>query len=252
MELSKLIGKQILSPTGDLLGYALTAYLSYDNMKLSSLVCADEEEEKFYLPARTLLAVDDAIIAGRARISAPSGFPCPIGMSAYSSRGEFLGRVCDYLFGDELLPVFVFMKEGVRTTAPADCVTVGESLIVYPDAESKPHATRKKRCVTVKKAPDQTKAPQTETNAEGESAEPEPDPDAPAESAATEEAETAIDENSAFRLNLLGKMVKRNVYDAQGSPIAMAGEFVTPALLLRARKHNRLLQLTVNTLTKIW
>ena len=49
--------------------------------------------------------------------------------------------------------------------------------------------------------------------------------------------------------NLLGRKVKKSVYDDYGIAIALAGERITPAVLARARRAGRLLALAVNTLT---
>lgn len=54
------------------------------------------------------------------------------------------------------------------------------------------------------------------------------------------------------RTNLLGRRVKRSVYDETGAPIAVAGERVTPETIALARRKNRLLALTVNTLTNLY
>ena len=54
------------------------------------------------------------------------------------------------------------------------------------------------------------------------------------------------------RTNLLGRRVKRSVYDEHGAPIATAGERVTPEMIAAARRKNRLLALTVNTLTNLY
>lgn len=231
MELSAIIGKQILSPSGELLGYVKSAYLAKECDRLSCLVCIDAEEEEFILPMRSVLALNDAVIAGKARISAPSGIPCPIGTPVYSFRGELLGTASDFLFGQNVTPVLAVTGDGVRTTYSADCISVEKTVIVYPDAEAKKAAvpkkpvTRKKSTAARKKAEPQAseKNVQTENSAE-----------------------------SGFRLNLLGRQVKRSVYDGQGFPIVLAGERVTPEVLHEARRNNRLLQLTVNTLTNIF
>lgn len=219
MELSTLIGKQILTAAGENLGYTKNAYLTRDGTKLSSLVCIDGDEEEFFLPARTILAADDVIIAGKARLSAPTGVPCPIGIAAYSARGELLGAVTDLLLGDGAAPVYVIVKDGIRTTYAADCVAAGETLIVYPEGKPKKTAPPRRR--------------------ETQKKEQKPAPPPP-------------EENASYRCNLLGRCLKKTVYDGYGYPIAVAGERITAGIIARARKNNRLLQLTVNTLTNIY
>ena len=244
MELSSLIGKEILTPTGDKLGYAKSAFVSRDYKRLSSLVCIDEDEEEFYLPARAVLASDDVIIAGKARLAAPTSLPCPIGTPAYSEKGEHFGVVGDLLVGDGD-PVYVIVKDGIRTSYAADCVVTGKTMIVYPDGKPK-------RTVPKKTAKNAKLAPRNPAQA-SEKQEAKPKPAAPATSAptaATKENANAFD--ALNRCNLLGRRVKKSVYDENGSPIALANERITPEILSCARRHNKLLQLTVNTLTNIY
>lgn len=238
MELSSLIGKEILTPTGDKLGYAKSAFVSRDYKRLSSLVCIDEDEEEFYLPARAVLASDDVIIAGKGRLPAPTGLPCPIGTPAYSEKGEHFGVVGDLLVGDGD-PVYVIVKDGIRTSYAADCVVTGKTMIIYPEGKPKRSAPKKR----TKPAPENA-APQVVTP---------PEPAAPVMPAAPAPVKESVNAFDALnRCNLLGRRVKKSVYDENGSPIALADERITPEILSCARRHNKLLQLTVNTLTNIY
>ena len=65
-------------------------------------------------------------------------------------------------------------------------------------------------------------------------------------------ASTQTNSYQLNRTNLLGKRLKKSVFDDQGKPIALAGERITPEILARARRSNRLLELTVNTLTNLF
>ncbi len=244
MELSSIIGKEILAPSGDKLGYTKNVFLSKDRKKLSSLLCIDEDEEEFVLPARAILASDDVIIAGKARLNAPTGLPCPIGIPAYSDKGELMGVVGDLLLGGGD-PVYVIVKNGVRTSFSADCVVPGKTIIIYP--EGKPERIAREK----KSAAKQAASPKKQTSAPAAAEQPEPDfvleqteNVAPANSEQTE--------NALNRCNLLGRRVKKSVYGENREPIALQGERITPEIISRARRHNRLLQLTVNTLTNIY
>ena len=237
MQLSSLIGKQILSPAGEVLGYVKGAYLGKNFLKLSALVCIDGDEEEFYLPARAILAAEDAVIAGKARLEKPTGAPCPVGKTAYTEKGEYLGLVTDFLYGEEgVTPVLIASKDGVRTPLPVDLTTVGETVILRDAASIKPARVRAAKKPAAEKAP---KAPPKEPVKET--------PPPPAPKQPTETAQV-INFN---RWNLLGRTLKKTVYDSFGVPIALAGEKITPEILRRARRSNRLLQLTVNTLTNI-
>ncbi len=217
MEYSSYIGKRVLSPAGEDLGYVKEARVTRDCKKLSCLVCIDGEEEEFVLPARALLAAGDAVIANAARLKAPSGVRAPIGIPAYSCGGEFLGRISDLVMGDK--PLFVLSKEGAKTAFAAELVAVGGSAIVYPEGKR-----------PAKKIPQKAKKskPQTMPAAEG----------------------CGIDPMD--RLNLLGRTVRKSVFDGEGNLIAEAGERITPAVISAARRSSRLLSLTVNTLTNLY
>ena len=116
MQISTLIGKPVLTRTGDKLGYVTAARLSRDLTKLSALCCADADEEEFYLPARTVLAVGDAVIAGNARLKAPTGVACPVGKRAFSYTGEELGVVTDVETGESPASIKRLVLPSVTST----------------------------------------------------------------------------------------------------------------------------------------
>lgn len=93
MEFSTLIGKPVLSHNGKSYGYAVRVYVSKDLTALTCILCVDSEEEEFYLPANAVQRVGDAIVAGKARLKAPVGIPCPVGRGAFDEKGAFLGGV---------------------------------------------------------------------------------------------------------------------------------------------------------------
>lgn len=240
MELSTLIGKQILSPNGEILGYVKNAYLTQGLKKISSLVCIDGEEEEFYLSARALVSIGDVIIAGKSRLQAPTGSPCPMGAAVYSSRGDYLGSVGDLLLGDSD-PVFIVVKDGIRTSYAAECVFCGETVIIYPDKRAKNAATRT-RTVKTRSASAPVKQPPKAKPVQVE----------PLQIAEPTAAATPETNETEYRCNLLGRIVKKSLYDCYGLPIAIAGERITPATVSAARKNNLLLRLTVNTLTNLY
>lgn len=239
MELSSLIGKQILSPSGEILGYVKNAFLTQGFKKVSSLICIDGDEEEFYLSSRALISVGDVILAGRARLQAPTGTPCPIGVAVFSHLGTYLGTVGDLLLGDSD-PVYIVVKDGVRTSYAAENVSCGETVIVYPDKKSKTAATRSKNAKSRSAS-----APAKQPKKEPVKAE----PLQIAEPIAATESEA---QETGYRCNLLGRIVKKSLYDRYGLPIAIAGERITAATISAARKNNLLLRLTVNTLTNLY
>lgn len=233
MQLSTIVGTMILSPDGEKFGYVKEARLTRDLAALSCLVAVDDDEEEFYLPARTVLAVKDAVIAGKARIAAATGVPAPMGRSVFSEQGEYLGIVADMKLE---VPALTVTKD-VSRDIPLSHAAVGETVIVF-------EKERKRRAVRQEKRPPAPK-PAAVKPAKAISVAPMSEPEVPEE--ATPEAHPA----RFNRYNLLGKRVKKSVFDEYGTPVALAGERVTPEMLEAARRRNRLLALTVNTLTNV-
>ena len=228
MNLSTVIGKPVLSPQGEALGYVKTAYLNRALTELSSLGCIDADEEEFCLSARAIAAIGDAVIAKKSLRSNPVGVPCPIGNAAYSSDGEFLGAVADYSLDGENSEL-ILRSETAEIRIPAKRVAVGETAIIYPDAA--PRSTRS----SVSKRPKS-------------------DPVAETEKVASAEEPVIVptsSEDTPDRFNLLGKQVKKDIFNAYGIPIARAGERITPSIIRNARQNNLLLRLAVNTLTNL-
>ena len=240
MQLSSLIGKPVLSPSGEAYGYITDVRLTRGFEKLACLVCADPEEEEFYLHPRAILSASDAVIAGRMRISSPVGTPSPIGKLAYNHSGDALGTVTDVIVSEEEETMLVITQDDADTMAPVSCASVAESVILYPDAESKRTATGPVRKPSSSPQKKRTPKPRASSNEE-------PAPETDADDASATPAEGSILLN---RTNLLGRYVRHSVYDATGAPIALVGEQITPAILSTARRAGRLLELTVNTLTK--
>ena len=247
MQLSMLIGKQILTPAGERLGYVTGAFLARDLKKLSALVAADAEEEEFFMPTRALIAYNDAVIANNFRTRSPSGVPSPVGLPAYSEKGELLGSVGDWLFGEEDA-VIILVKDGVRTSVPVQNILMGETVIVYPEPPKKRPAPVRR--AVPKKQP--ATAPEEALQEPQPPAEPTPTAPQPPAPEQIEPQKAPQNEYSFNRYNLLGRRVKKSVFDEWGLPVALAGERITAEILSRARQSNRLLTLAVNTLTNIW
>ena len=331
MELSSLIGKRIVSPVGEALGYVMRACPTRDLKKLSSLVCVDGEEEEYYLPARAVTAVSDAVVAGKARLNAPTGIYFPVGMPAYSEHGELLGIVSDFLLGEApaiVISKIIITNDGARAVYPAECVQIGDTVIVYSTPVKRASSAKKARSSHRKKAllaqaaspaeqpnsnsPASMEAmsgnsdKETLTPAQANAEQPVIEPtvqeektaetafvppmsamqtqnplqrekgaegagtgdfasseggmsemtayiSAPSEGSMSEmgERQGAAGVYSINRLNLLGRRVKKSLFDGNGVPIVRAGERITADILSAARKENKLLQLTVNTLTNL-
>lgn len=147
MLISSLVGKTVLSRSGERFGYVLALRPTRDMKKLSCLVCADEDEEEFFLPARAVLSVEDAVIAGRQRTNAPTGIPSPIGSPVYTHTGEQLGTITDIDTGDS--PALILFSNGEEHRIDVSCAAMDETVIVYPTAEDRRSAgSRRTRLAT--------------------------------------------------------------------------------------------------------
>lgn len=247
MQLSTLIGKPVLTRAGDRLGYVTAAHPARDLKKISSLVCADDDENEFCLPARAILSVSDAVIAGGARLKAPTGIESPIGKRAYSHTGEELGALSDVELGE--IPSLLITGDNGQLRCDAACATIGETVIVYPSPEDRRPAASKRR-----HTPKKNTVAATMSDAPSAATPPSPppmsEPDIQKKQSAPEPPRR--DGFRIDRTNLLGRRVKKSVYDETGAPIALAGERITPETITKARRKNKLLALTVNTLTNLY
>ncbi len=262
MQLSSLIGKPVLSPAGEAYGYITAARPNKDLTKISCLVAADDEEEEQFIPMRAVLSLGDAVIVGKARLQSVSGVEGPIGKKAFAYTGEYLGTVCDLLLGDGSESILVLTKEGIRTTAAAACAVCGEHVVLYLDSKARDAAVKsakrpsaspshpraakersKKPSPAMEKTPRNSDEMEARTEAEipisTENVVPMPETKGPQTSSV----------NLLSRTDLLGRYVKRSVFDACGMPVALAGERITPAILARARRAGRLIALAAASLT---
>lgn len=268
MLISSLVGKTVLSRSGERFGYVLALRPTRDMKKLSCLVCADDDEEEFFLPARAVLSVEDAVIAGRQRANAPTGIPSPIGSPVYTHTGEQLGTITDIDTGDS--PALILFSNGEEHRIDVSCAAMNETVIVYPTAEDRRSAgSRRTRLATsgrtsAKKTSSASaeKSANINKNTQQKNIAPvqefpkiqprQTEPLATSSEVSQSAASTQTNSYQLNRTNLLGKRLKKSVFDDQGKPIALAGERITPEILARARRSNRLLELTVNTLTNLF
>lgn len=270
MLISSLVGKTVLSRSGERFGYVLALRPTRDMKKLSCLVCADEDEEEFFLPARAVLSVEDAVIAGRQRTNAPTGIPSPIGSPVYTHTGEQLGTITDIDTGDS--PALILFSNGKEHRIDVSCAAMDETVIVYPTAEDRRSAGSRRSRLTMSGRTSAKKTKTSTTSAEKPASNnkvpqqkniapvqefpkiqpKQPEPLATSSKVSQPAASAQTNSYQLNRTNLLGKRLKKSVFDDQGKPIALAGERITPEILARARRSNRLLELTVNTLTNLF
>ena len=213
MEFSKLIGKRVLSTEGETLGYVLRAYLSNDLTALACLACADPEEEEFFLPAKSIQKIGDAVLAENAPLSAPIGVPCPVGKPVYDEQGNFLGVASSLSSGAN--GVLTVVGQLGEKEYSAKRITVRETVIV--------------RNKTGNGAKKELKKPLAEPVREEK-----------------KKSDSAALPDTVYRMNLLGKTLK-----APLAGLAESGETVTAEMIMRAHESKRLLELTAAVLQGI-
>ncbi len=137
MELSLLPGKPVLSREGKALGYVKCAYVCKNLSELSCLVCVDGEEEEFILPAKELVFSEEGVCAGKARLKAPSGVPCPVGKAVFDRAGRYLGR-CSRFDTEGALSVW----NGGEKVLPLSRLSLGDAVIATLPAQGEKKTTR--------------------------------------------------------------------------------------------------------------
>ncbi len=247
MQLSLLIGKKVLTPQGEGQGYVKGAYLTREMDALSSLCIVDGEEEEFFLPARAILSVKDAVIAAKRRLHAPTGIPAPIGLAAFSHTGEAMGSVCDWR--DDPIPTIFLVKDGAEISFPAKRVRAMESAVVYPEGVPMPApAAKKAQKEKGTPKPKEKNGAMSEAPMQNDGGMPEEEGVKAQNEPPMPAAPPKTDVRDMVHRDLLGRRVRRTVFDDLGVPVAKAGEPVTPAVLARARRSGRLVTLAANTL----
>ena len=104
---SDLIGKPLLSRSGERIGYIKNIQTDKRRSRIRNLECCDEEEEEFVLPVSAVaqFGADAAIVKTLSAVGCKNCEPAPFGLPAYSEKGEKLGTIDD------------FAREGMQITA---------------------------------------------------------------------------------------------------------------------------------------
>lgn len=211
MFLKDFIGKKIISHDGKIIGYSRSPLFSSGFKKVTALLCANEEEEDFVLPLTQQQIAGDVLLISARKSSKISGMPySPFLKSVYSTKGTYLGRVSDVRI--ENLNVFSILTED-KEYESSRIKAFGDCILINTSA---PAARIKKSETTSVKQKDPCKKI-----------------------------------NAAPRpAVLLGKVIKQDVKQDDGQTVLFAkGTTVTPQILKEAALQNKLLDLTVKTLS---
>ncbi len=124
-----LIGKQVKNNQDEIIGYARAGIFSKNRKKITTLLCADNEEKDFSFPLTDdiLTAEDTLLLPAVKRRTIRGETYSPIRKSVYSLQGEYLGVVSDLkIERGNILSVLMgereFEIEQVR--ALGDCILV--------------------------------------------------------------------------------------------------------------------------------
>lgn len=221
--LSETIGKPVVLISGEVAGYVIGARLSKKLDAVRALVCADEDEEEFTLPAASIRASGDGgvMIRGLGGKLPKETVPAPVGMRVLSEQGDLLGIVQDFVCEGKAVKS-VLLSSG-ETCPPEKIHGVGECLIL--GGAPKKYAAKKPSAPL-------SGTPERETTGKSEE---------------TCEKEVAASAQAGSNL-LTGKRVPRDISDVRGNVIIRKGSVITPEVLKNAIFHNKLFELTVTVL----
>ena len=249
---SDLIGKPLLSRSGERIGYIKNIQTDKKRSRIRNLECCDEEEEEFVLPVSAVaqFGADAAIVKTLSAVGCKNCEPAPFGLPAYSEKGEKLGTIDD--FAREGMQITAIVLSG-GASVPVERLVSAADTALFDLSDSGPvkRPPRKPRPKSEKK-PD----------AKGDNAQPAFAPPPLSEEIAVTVAAAAPEYASAQTAGetpalpaagkkragsglLTGKILPENLFDARGMVIAPAGAVVTSDVIKRALAHNKLFALTL-------
>lgn len=142
MNLSNLIGQNVLSYKGETVGYTRCACFSSRFKKVTALLCSDMEEEDFLLPLSSLPEEGKPLVfthKSKAKTTLPYS---PLSRPVYSESGKFLGHVSEMHLDNDLVPQSIAVGETVypikSVTAFGDCILVNLRRRESPPAAPSP------------------------------------------------------------------------------------------------------------------
>lgn len=123
MVISELYGKNVESTSGRK-GYVIS--VNGSSGKVECLVCADGEENEFFVDFRDIVSIGAKIVYEDRSAEMKKAKPIKIGLAAFDDGGTFLGCVEDYSFsGGKLVGAKIAKKN-----YPAENLILGDAVIV--------------------------------------------------------------------------------------------------------------------------
>jgi hypothetical protein len=126
MNLSNLIGQNVLSYQGETIGYTRCPCFSARFKKVTALLCSDADEGDFFLPLSAQPNEGEPLLFTRKGKGKNIAYS-PLGRPVYAETGKFLGTVTE-MYLDDLSPRAIAVGEEVypaeQITAFGDCILV--------------------------------------------------------------------------------------------------------------------------------
>lgn len=123
MKISELYGKKVESTAGKS-GYVVSCNGAAG--KLVCLLCADEEENEFYIDVKNILSVGSKIIFEDRETAIKTSKPIRLGRAGFNEAGKYLGNLSDLDFNGTKIQR---AKIGKRNY-PAEKLFMGDVIIV--------------------------------------------------------------------------------------------------------------------------
>ncbi len=232
---SDFIGKELLSRSGERIGYIKNIQTDKKLTTLKNAECCDTEEEEFCLPCSALIFGRDAAVVKRLCDPCKNCFSLPFGLQVFSDDGLLLGTVSD--FTRDGLTVGDMILSDNRSIPVRRIAAVSDTVILLP--EGKEQRVVRTGNPPEKKAPS-AKTKRAQTARQDGSVSPSPAREQDVRSASA--PQTAL---RAGRGLLTGKILPRDLKDARGIVLAKAGSPVTPQIIRKAMAHEKLFELTL-------
>lgn len=126
IKISSLYGKLVESKEGKR-GYVIS--VNGLNYKLTCIICADENENRFVIPADNILRISENIIFKEGYCSGADTVPIRLGKACFDGEGNYLGALTEITFnGDNMSAAYVGRKKyPVQDLAFGDAVIVKRS-----------------------------------------------------------------------------------------------------------------------------
>jgi hypothetical protein len=127
MNLSNLIGQNVLSYKGETIGYTRCPCFSARFKKVTALLCSDMDEGDFFLPLSASPNEGEPLLFTRKGKGKNAVVYSPLGRPVYDENGKLLGNA-DEMFLDDLAPRAIAVGEDLypveQITAFGDCILV--------------------------------------------------------------------------------------------------------------------------------